>query len=94
MLGMLALDVDNRVLRELPGDPERGPRLRQVAGAAWSEVAPTPVAAPRVLAFSREMAAALGFDEDDVASPEFAQVFAGNRLLLLRYVPYRCKASP
>ena len=81
MHGMLALDFDNRFLRELPGDPERGPRLRQVAGAAWSEVAPTPVAAPRVLAFSREMAAALGFDEDDVASPEFAQVFAGNRLL-------------
>lgn len=75
------MNFDNRFLRELPGDPERGPRLRQVEGAVWSEVAPTPVAAPRVLAFSREMAAALGLDEDDVASPEFAQVFAGNRLL-------------
>src|SRR5690606_15646040 len=72
---------DNAFLRALPGDPEPRNFLRQVQGAAWSAVAPTPVAAPRLLAHSREMAAELGFDADDLASPEFAQVFGGNALL-------------
>ncbi len=78
---MRSLRFDNRFIRELPGDPEEGPRLRQVNGALWSRVEPTPVAAPRLVAWSREMAQALGFDETDVASPEFARVFGGNVLL-------------
>ncbi|MET1161186.1 MAG: protein adenylyltransferase SelO, partial [Pseudoxanthomonas sp.] len=41
----------------------------------------TPVAAPRVLAWSRETAALLDLEEGDIASPEFAQVFGGNTLL-------------
>ncbi len=77
---MPAPAFDNAFLRDLPGDPESGPRLRQV-GAAWSRVAPTPVAAPRLLAHSREMAAELGFSEDDVRSRVFADVFGGNALL-------------
>ena len=72
---------DNAFLRALPGDPEPRNFVRQVQGAAWSAVDPTPVAAPRLLAHSREMAAELGFTEDDVALPEFAQVFGGNALL-------------
>ena len=75
------MNFDNAFLRELPGDPEAGPRVRQVVGAAWSKVAPTPVAAPRVIAWSREMAERLGLTEADIASPEFAQVFGGNALL-------------
>ncbi len=78
---MQALRFDNRLLRELPGDPEQGTRLRQVEGAAYSRVAPTPVAAPQLLAYSREMAATLGFSAEDVASEEFARVFGGNALL-------------
>jgi uncharacterized protein YdiU (UPF0061 family) len=75
------LHFDNSFVRDLPGDPESGPRLRQVDGALWSSVQPEPVAAPRLLAHSREMAARLGFSEADVASPGFAQVFGGNALL-------------
>jgi len=75
------LRFDNAFVRELPGDPERGARLRQVDGALYSRVDPTPVAAPRLLAHSAEMAAALGFSAADVATPEFAQVFGGNALL-------------
>ncbi|WP_411834730.1 protein adenylyltransferase SelO [Pseudoxanthomonas mexicana] len=74
------LQFDNRFVAELPGDPETGPRRREVLGAAWSSVRPTPVAAPRLLAYSREMAESLGLDAATVASPEFAQVFAGNAL--------------
>lgn len=79
--GLDGLVFDNRLLAELPGDPESGPRRREVRGAVWSRVAPTPVAAPHTLAVSREMAEALGFGEAETASETFAQVFAGNALL-------------
>jgi serine/tyrosine/threonine adenylyltransferase len=72
---------DNAFVRDVPGDAEHGPRLRQVEGALYSPVDPTPVVAPRVLAHSAEMAAALGFSEADIATSEFAQVFGGNALL-------------
>ena len=75
------LRFDSRFMRELPGDPETGARVRQVEGALWSAVSPSPVSAPRLLAWSRDMAEALGFTEEDVRSPAFAEVFAGNRLL-------------
>ncbi len=75
------LHFDNAFVRELPGDPETGPRRRQVAGALYSQLTPTPVAAPRLLAHSAEVAALLGLDEAFVASPRFAEVFAGNALL-------------
>lgn len=78
---MFDLRFDNAFVRELPGDPEQGPRLRQVDGALYSRVDPTPVAAPRLLAHSAEMAATLGFSAADVATPEFAQLFGGNALL-------------
>jgi uncharacterized protein YdiU (UPF0061 family) len=75
------LRFDNRFVRDLPGDPEQGPRVRQVEGALWSSVRPEPVPAPRLLAWSREMAELLGFTEQEVRSPMFAEVFAGNRVL-------------
>jgi len=76
-----AIHFDNTFLRELPGDPEAGPGVRQVHGALWSRVEPAPVAAPRLLAHSRGIAQRLGFSAEDVASPEFAAVFGGNALL-------------
>jgi uncharacterized protein YdiU (UPF0061 family) len=78
---MLKLRFDNAFVRELPGDPETSTRVRQVEGALYSRVAPTPVTAPVRLAHSPEMAATLGLSEGDMASPEFAQVFGGNVLL-------------
>jgi len=78
---MPALRFDNRFVRELPADPEQGPRIRQVSGALFSQVEPTPVRAPRLVAHSREVAGLLGFDEEDIASPAFARVFGGNSLL-------------
>jgi uncharacterized protein YdiU (UPF0061 family) len=75
---MHTLNFDNAFVRDLPGDPEVGPRLRQVLGALYSRVDPTPVAAPRVIAHSAEVAALVGLAESDIASPVFAQVFGGN----------------
>lgn len=77
---MRRLRFDNAFLRELPGDPEPRNFTRQVDGALWSAVQPTAVAAPRLLAASPEVAAALGWGDEDIAAPEFASVFAGNVL--------------
>ena len=78
---MRALRFDNRFVRELPADPEPDNHVRPVHGACYSRVMPTPVKAPHLLAWSREVAEILGLDEGDVRSAEFARVFGGNGLL-------------
>jgi serine/tyrosine/threonine adenylyltransferase len=78
-------DFDNRFVRELPGELPGGPddtnRRRQVTGALYSRVNPTPVAKPELLAWSPEVATLLGLSAETVNSPEFAAVFAGNSVL-------------
>ncbi|MBL8727374.1 MAG: YdiU family protein [Planctomycetes bacterium] len=71
---------DHRCLDALPGDPRTDTASRQVHGALWSRVQPTPVAAPRLLAFSRPLARELGLDAALFADPATAEVLAGNRL--------------
>ncbi|MDQ2648153.1 MAG: YdiU family protein [Actinomycetota bacterium] len=71
---------DNRFTRALPADPERTLRRRQVEHAAYSRVDPTPTAAPRLVAWSHELAEQLGLDEATVTSQDFADVFSGNRV--------------
>ncbi|MEO8738304.1 MAG: protein adenylyltransferase SelO [Casimicrobiaceae bacterium] len=78
---MRSLRFDNAFVERLPADPEAGPRRRQVFGALYSRVDPTPVAAPRLIAYSREVATLLGIDAAEIATPEFAQVFGGNALV-------------
>ena len=75
------LRFDNRFVSELPGDPDRSNRRRQVHGACYSRVDPTPVSAPRVVAVSPEMARRLGFSPAATRSDAFARVFSGNQLL-------------
>ncbi|HVE48691.1 MAG TPA: YdiU family protein [Casimicrobiaceae bacterium] len=75
------LRFDNAFARELPADSETGARRRQVHGALYSRVHPSPVAAPRLIAVSKEMARTLGFDDEYIASHSFASLFAGNQLL-------------
>jgi serine/tyrosine/threonine adenylyltransferase len=77
---LAALQFDNR-FTELPADPEVGPRRRQVHDAIFSRVEPTPVTAPRLVAFAPEVAELLGLDVADCRSQAFADVFTGNRLL-------------
>lgn len=72
---------DNTFVRQLPGDPESGSRRRQVHGALFSRVQPTPVAAPTLIAHSPEVAALVGIAPEDVATREFAEVFGGNSLI-------------
>ncbi len=78
---MITLRFDNSFVRELPGDPETGAHRRQVRAALYSRTHPTPVPAPRLVAYSPEVATFLGFSPEDLADPSFAQVFGGNALL-------------
>lgn len=69
---------DNRYRRQLPGEQAGPPGPHQVHGAAWSTVSPTPVAAPRLLAWSEALGAELGLSRplDDEAL--WTRVLAGN----------------
>lgn len=74
------LPFEQRLVSELPGEAEAAPFPHQVHGACYSRVRPTPVAAPKLLAWSEDCAALLGLSE--VGDPEqVAEVLAGNRLL-------------
>ncbi len=78
---MQQLNFDNAFVRELPGDPLTEPRPRQVHAALYSRVQPTGVRAPKLIAYSREVADLLGFSAEEIAAPRFAEVFGGNALL-------------
>ena len=75
------LTLDNSYVRELPADPDEHPGSRQVYGACYSRIHPTPVQAPHLLAYSRETAALLGLDAADCQTQAFADIFGGNALL-------------
>ena len=75
------LRFDNAFIRDLAGDPSNLNRPRQVHNALWSRVAPTAVAAPRLIAWSQEVADLVGIERADVESLQFAQVFGGNEVL-------------
>ena len=72
------LAFDNTFVRDLPADPVTDNVPRQVSGASYTRVAPTPVAAPRLLAWSDDLGERLGIGRPDAAMVE---VLAGNRVL-------------
>lgn len=74
------LKFDNRFTRELPADPDTSNNRRQVYAACYSRVLPSPVAAPQMVAYSREVAELLDLSENVCESNDFTQVFSGNRL--------------
>jgi len=75
-----SLTFDNRFTRELPADPETTNQRRQVMGACYSFVQPVKVAAPQLVAYSRETAALLDLSAETCESDDFLQVFVGNHL--------------
>ncbi len=70
---------DDRFVRSLPADPQTSNDVRQVRGAAYSRVTPTPVAQPTMLAWVPEVAALLGLG--DMPTAEWTQVLGGNLVL-------------
>lgn len=74
------LQFTNQFIQQLPGDGEIENFRRQVYGACYSLVSPRPVSAPKLLAYSKPLAADLGLSETICESDDFVQVFSGNRL--------------
>jgi uncharacterized protein YdiU (UPF0061 family) len=64
--------------RALPGDPRRDVRARQVPRAVYSFVDPTPVRAPRLVAWSAEVAALLELPWSDDPPAAVVAALAGN----------------
>jgi uncharacterized protein YdiU (UPF0061 family) len=75
------IQFDNRFVNQLPADPDLTNSRRQVVEACYSRVLTTKVAAPKTIAYSREVAALLDLDPAECESELFAQVFGGNQLL-------------
>ncbi|MEO8701292.1 MAG: protein adenylyltransferase SelO [Kofleriaceae bacterium] len=78
MTAIEALAYGDRFVRELPGDPARDNRLRQVHKACYSRVEPTAVPKPELLVLVPEVAALL--DLDTRVTPALVDVLAGNRI--------------
>ena len=72
---------DNRFVNELPGDPIKENRRRQVHGACYTRVRPAKVSSPKLLAHSAEVAKLLGLSRQADINTYFAELFSGNRLL-------------
>ncbi len=78
---LASLVFDNRFTGDLPADPQTDNHRRQVHGACYSRVMPTRVSAPRLVAYSREVAELLDLAEPACLSPEFTEIFVGNKVL-------------
>ena len=75
------LHFDNLALRDLPVDPVSDNRQRQVRGACFSMVSPTPVKNPKTVAYSTSAMSLIGLPEAELLRPEFAEYLSGNRVL-------------
>lgn len=75
------LVFDNRFTRELPADPQTENGRRQVEGACYSRVQPKRFEDPKLVAYSREVAALLNLPQEFCESEAFVQTFVGNCLL-------------
>ena len=76
-----SLEFDNHFTSELPSDPIEVNGPRQVRGALFSRVEPTPTAAPSVIARSDEMLELLGISEEQADSGDFVDLVSGNLVL-------------
>jgi serine/tyrosine/threonine adenylyltransferase len=75
------LHFDNQFIREMPADSDTENYCRQVFSACYSFVEPTPVKAPKLIHYSKEVAESLDLSPESCESELFAQVFTGNALL-------------
>jgi uncharacterized protein YdiU (UPF0061 family) len=72
---------DNKFVREMPADPETDNHRRQVLEACYSFVTPRKASAPKLVAYSKEMAQTLDLSPSDCETEQFTQVFVGNEVL-------------
>jgi serine/tyrosine/threonine adenylyltransferase len=87
--GLRGLRFENSFVDELPADKVSENRPRPVRNACYTLVDPTPVAAPRLLAWSDRLGGELGIARPDTVSAE-ADVLGGN-LVLSGMKPYAAR---
>lgn len=75
------LNFDNSFTEKLPGDPEQENYRRQVSRACYSVVTPAKFPNASLVAYSREMAIALGLAPEECETEQFTRVFSGTELL-------------
>ncbi len=79
--GLDRLRFSNRFSRQLPADSIDENFCRQVSGALFSRVQPTPVKAPSLLALSVDVAELIGLSAADCDQQQLARILSGNELL-------------
>ncbi|XP_052008434.1 selenoprotein O1 isoform X2 [Xyrauchen texanus] len=76
------LEFDNVALKKLPLDPSTEPGVRQVRGACFSRVLPTPLNKPKFVAVSGPALALLGLNANDVLKdPLGPEYLSGSKLM-------------
>lgn len=76
-----SLQFVNRFTEQLPADPVTKNQPRQVSKACYSRVKPQTAPAPKLVAYSPEVAELLGISSEDCESDLFVDVFSGNEQL-------------
>jgi uncharacterized protein YdiU (UPF0061 family) len=79
MRKLASIEFDDLFIRSLPGDPISENVCRQVTGACYSLTEPTPVASPRLAAWSEDLAADFSLARPLEGSTDLA-ILAGNAL--------------
>jgi uncharacterized protein YdiU (UPF0061 family) len=74
-----SLAYRSRFVDALPADPREDNQTRQVRGALYSRVTPTPVSGPKLLALVPEVCALLDLSPEP--TPELVEALAGNRVI-------------
>lgn len=73
------LKFSNTFTESLPGDADTTNSVRQVHGAFYSYVSPTPTnTEPQVVSYSSAVARLIGMEPSECHRPEFALIFSGN----------------
>jgi len=75
------LKFDNLALRTLPVDPQTEVYPRQVPGACFSRVKPTPVENPQLVAISSSALELIDIEQKDAETSEFVSYFGGNKII-------------
>ena len=78
LVDLAQASFENTFVRDLPADPVLVNVPRQVSNACYTRVEPTPVAAPKLLAWSDALGELLGLSRP---SPQAVQALGGNRVL-------------
>ncbi|PIK54361.1 Selenoprotein O [Apostichopus japonicus] len=79
MATLETINFDNKVLRTLPVDTSEENHPRQVRGACFSLVKPTPLANPNTVAYSKSAFELIDLPEKEILRDDFAEYFSGSK---------------